>query len=255
MWDTAAKVSTPLALAAFALAIAAFIWRSFLRKRKAEIEAAPLEQRLAMLSRLEDAFAVPVATLDEERRYKLALEILGRRAERFKIAAFLGVVAAVLLCVVVIVAMVVQRSSTVPSPTSLRQPAAGEPAMSSSADQPSSPPADAFHSASEPTTTPRPPAGFSNLSGSQVGAASAGTRDATPPLSVRTARSAAPATASPMQSGIRQRIVAGSVEAVGSSTANVGVIDSSRPGPMDQSVEVGPVRAQGSSTTNIGVIH
>jgi hypothetical protein len=133
MWDIIAKIGTPFSLAAFALAIAALVARHYLGRRRAEIEAAPEEKRLAMVSKLEDAFDIPVATLSDSQKFALAKTILARRAERFKLLALVSVTMALLLTVVSLFAIAQQSTqrneSTAPQIVLAKQACeAGDPA-------------------------------------------------------------------------------------------------------------------------------
>lgn len=119
LWDVAARIGTPLALAAFALAAGLFVARSYFAKRRKEIEAATPEQRVEMLMRLEDAFVVPVNKLSAEKKFDLAMEILRNREKRSRTRAQFSMFVAALLTIVVLVAMLV-RPDPQPAPQAER---------------------------------------------------------------------------------------------------------------------------------------
>jgi hypothetical protein len=97
-------VGTPIALVAFIVALAAYVYRSRLVERRRLIEAAPESDRGRLLdATIRDFTTVNTETLTREQRYTLALRLIEERAARFRLTAYAGVFTAVILAVLVAV--------------------------------------------------------------------------------------------------------------------------------------------------------
>jgi len=98
MWETVKSVSTVISLIAFVVAVAAGVWKAKIAERERLIKAAPSKSRAALISKTLEFFDVDPARLTEEQQFKIAMEQINRRAERFRllVIAFvvLGLVAA-----------------------------------------------------------------------------------------------------------------------------------------------------------------
>jgi hypothetical protein len=96
-------VGTPIALVAFAIAVAAYAYRSRLVERRRLIEAAPEGERGRLLdATIRDFTTVNTETLTREQRYTLALRLIDERAARFRMTTYAAVATAALLAVVVL---------------------------------------------------------------------------------------------------------------------------------------------------------
>ncbi len=97
------SVGTPLALAAFVVAVVAGVYRAKLAERRKLIETAPEDKRADLLeSAIRDFSTVPVENLTKEQRYQLAVRLIQERASRFRITAVVSVVVAVILATVIL---------------------------------------------------------------------------------------------------------------------------------------------------------
>lgn len=97
-------VGTPIALVAFIVAVAAYVYRSRLVERRKLIETAPEADRGRLLdATIRDFTTVNTETLTREQRYSLALRLIEERAARFRLAAYAGVVTAVIVAILVAV--------------------------------------------------------------------------------------------------------------------------------------------------------
>lgn len=102
-FEAIGSVGTPLALAAFVVAVAAWVYRGRLAERRRLIESAPEDKRADLLiATIRDFSTVPVENLTKEQRYQLAVQLIQERASRFRIAAVVSVIVAVLLAVVIL---------------------------------------------------------------------------------------------------------------------------------------------------------
>jgi hypothetical protein len=96
-------VGTPIALVAFAIAVAAYAYRSRLVERRRLIEAAPEGERGRLLdATIKDFTTVNTETLTREQRYTLALRLIDERAARFRMTTYAAVATAALLAIVVL---------------------------------------------------------------------------------------------------------------------------------------------------------
>jgi hypothetical protein len=102
-FDAISSVGTPLALAAFVVAVVAWVYRARLAERRKLIETAPEDKRAELLeSAIRDFSTVPVENLTKDQRYQLAVRLIQERASRFRIAAAVSVVVALLLAAVIL---------------------------------------------------------------------------------------------------------------------------------------------------------
>jgi hypothetical protein len=96
-------VGTPIALVAFIVAIAAYVYRHRLVERRKLIETAPEAERARLLdATLRDFTTVNTDTLTKDQRYQLAQRLIDERAARTRITAISGVVVALILAGVVL---------------------------------------------------------------------------------------------------------------------------------------------------------
>lgn len=102
-FEAIGSVGTPLALAAFVVAAAAWVYRGKLAERRRLIESAPEDRRADLLAAtIRDFSTVPVENLTKEQRYQLAVQLIQERASRFRLMALVSVIVAVLLAVVIL---------------------------------------------------------------------------------------------------------------------------------------------------------
>jgi len=98
-------VGTPLALAAFVVAVVAAAYRVRLAERRKLIETAPAERRAELLvATIRDFSPVPLENLTKDQRFQLALKLIDERKARFRVTTIVAVVVAVALAVTVLVA-------------------------------------------------------------------------------------------------------------------------------------------------------
>jgi hypothetical protein len=100
MWDAITYVTTGITLIAFLAAIAAWIYKSKLDERERLIQTAPESDRGPLVRNALEFFNVETAGLNKEQQYKIALEQIRWRGQRFKVsAAVICLLAIVTACV------------------------------------------------------------------------------------------------------------------------------------------------------------
>jgi len=103
-FDAIQHVGTPLSLAAFIVAVGAWIYRAKLAEKRELVETAPEDDRAEIIESMwgRDFKSFSVQDLTKKQRYDLTLEILAGRQARFRMVAIASGVLAVALAVVVI---------------------------------------------------------------------------------------------------------------------------------------------------------
>jgi hypothetical protein len=100
VWEAIAYVSSGVSLVAFLAAVAAWTFKTKSEERERLIRTASETDRAALVSDALEFFHVETAGLTREQQFKLALEQIRARAERFRLSAaaicFVAVIAAVL---------------------------------------------------------------------------------------------------------------------------------------------------------------
>jgi hypothetical protein len=108
LFDAIQYVGTPIALVAFIVAVAAYVYRGRLEARRKLIEAAPEQDRGRLLeATLRDFTTVPTDNLSREQRHDLAVRLIDERSAKFKMMMTVAVIIAVLLTAVVVIFTVV----------------------------------------------------------------------------------------------------------------------------------------------------
>jgi hypothetical protein len=87
MWNAIPYVGTGIALIAFIAAVVAWTYKAQLDKDERLIRAAPESDRGQLVKNALEFFNVETARLSEEQQYKIALEQIQARGQRFKISA------------------------------------------------------------------------------------------------------------------------------------------------------------------------
>ena len=105
MWQTVPLVSSGITLAAFVVAIAAWIFRQqAIRKERLILTAAEADRGKLVTEALE-FFSINPANLPPDQQYKIAIEQIRARAHRFLITAVVVVITAILTTGVVVFAI------------------------------------------------------------------------------------------------------------------------------------------------------
>jgi hypothetical protein len=104
LFDAIQYVGTPIALVAFIVAVAAYVYRGRLEERRKLIEAAPEQDRGRLLeATLRDFTTVPTDNLSRDQRHDLAVRLIDERSAKFKMMMVVGVIIALLLAAVIVV--------------------------------------------------------------------------------------------------------------------------------------------------------
>jgi hypothetical protein len=108
LFDAIQYVGTPIALVAFIVAVAAYVYRGRLEERRKLIEAAPEQDRGRLLeATLRDFTTIPTDNLSREQRHDLAVRLIDERSAKFKMMMIVAVIVALLLAAVVVAFTVV----------------------------------------------------------------------------------------------------------------------------------------------------
>jgi len=94
-WEAIAYVSSGLTLVAFIVATGAWLFKIQTEGKRKLIESADDEAKAGLVDKALDLVHVDTTGLTREQRYNLAMELIRRRAERFKIVALVVCVLAV----------------------------------------------------------------------------------------------------------------------------------------------------------------
>lgn len=96
MWETIKYIGSGITLAAFIIAVAAWIYRLKILERGRLIRLAPEDNRRELVERTLEFFDIDTGGLTREQKYDLALQQIRAKATRFKIAATVIVIIAFL---------------------------------------------------------------------------------------------------------------------------------------------------------------
>jgi hypothetical protein len=105
MWEAIKYVTSGITLAAFVVAVAAWLYRSKILEREKLIRSASEEERPQLVERTLEIWHVETSGLTREQKYNLVLEQIRRKAERFKTIARVIFGIAALIAVVVVLAI------------------------------------------------------------------------------------------------------------------------------------------------------
>lgn len=123
MWETIKFVGSGITLAAFIVAVGAWIYRAKILERERTIRLAPENDRRELIEHTLEFFNVDTSGLSEKAQYNLALRQIKERAARFKIAAVVVVIIAFLAAGVTVFAIwqvptnIVDKQRPTPTPT------------------------------------------------------------------------------------------------------------------------------------------
>lgn len=95
-WKAIAYVGSGLTLAAFIVAVAAWVYRTKVLERERTIRLAPDNERTQLIERTLEFFDINTSGLSRQQKYDLALHQIHERARRFRITAVVVVVVACL---------------------------------------------------------------------------------------------------------------------------------------------------------------
>jgi hypothetical protein len=120
MWEAIAYVSSGFTLAAFVTAVAAWVLKGKSEEKSCLISAADNELKAKLVQDALEFFHIETGNLTKEQQFKLALEQIRNRANRFRTIAlligFLGIVAASLS------AYAISKSTYSPQPIPVDDP-------------------------------------------------------------------------------------------------------------------------------------
>lgn len=117
MWTAIKYVSSGITLIAFICALAAWLYKSYLRRRERLINSVPENQRAGLVERTFLLFKVDTAKLTREHQYNLALEQIHEQTKKFMVTAGVIVIIAGLITIVSFVAIPKIGPPPTPSPT------------------------------------------------------------------------------------------------------------------------------------------
>src|SRR3954470_20116642 len=100
MWEIIPKIGKPIALVAFALAVAFQLVRAYLNRRATLIKLAPARERAELIDR---TFGIRAQGLKKDQQYELVLRALEQRPSQFRISAIVLVVIALIVASVIVV--------------------------------------------------------------------------------------------------------------------------------------------------------
>ena len=95
-WEAIAYVGSGLTLAAFIVAVAAWVYRTKILERERTLRLAPDNERAQLIERTLEFFDVDTGGLTREQKYNLAVHQIRERAGRFRITAVVVVTIACL---------------------------------------------------------------------------------------------------------------------------------------------------------------
>ena len=121
VWESIQYAGTPLTLIAFLVAVAALAYRRILSSRIDAITAAPEDARGALVDKLLESYSISKDNLTRQQKFELMREVLAGKAARFRIAAIVAVVFAMLLAIVLVVSILAANDQPQPMPDAGRQ--------------------------------------------------------------------------------------------------------------------------------------
>jgi hypothetical protein len=113
LWTAATQVKTGVTLVAFGVAVAAWLYRSSLSRQEHLIRSAAEGDRARLVENALEFFRVDTQDLTKEQQYQLALRQIRARERRFRVAAVVISLVAVLFAAVT--AYAVARTTTAPN--------------------------------------------------------------------------------------------------------------------------------------------
>jgi len=96
MWQIISSISTGTALTAFIAAVITEMLRRRLKHRERIIESTPQEDRGSIVLAALEAFSVDTSRLTKDQSYRLAMELIQKKADNFKLIVILIVILATL---------------------------------------------------------------------------------------------------------------------------------------------------------------
>lgn len=114
IWSAATQVTTGVTLAAFAIAAAAWLYRTYLLRKERMIISALPKDRARLVQNALEIFDVPTEGLDNDQKYKLVLEQIGARERRFNTTAKLVSFITLLLVLVSLYSIYTKAGETRP---------------------------------------------------------------------------------------------------------------------------------------------
>lgn len=121
MWESIQYVTTGLTLVAFGIAAAAWLYKSSFETKERLIQSASESQRADLVRQTLEFFDIKTDGLTKDQKFRLALEQIHARRERFRIAAIVICIIAVVLAS--ISAFAIHKSGTsAPESTPSRPP-------------------------------------------------------------------------------------------------------------------------------------
>jgi hypothetical protein len=117
MWDVVTKISSGLALVAFCVAVAAWIYRTQILKQIWQIREAPENDRAKLIEDTLEFFRIDTERLSRQQKYDLAIKQIEARASRFKTVAGIVVIISILTAVIGLFAIAQDRARALPVPS------------------------------------------------------------------------------------------------------------------------------------------
>jgi len=97
MWESIQYVTTGLTLVTFGIAVAAWVYKSKSEAKERLIKSAPELYRADLVRRTLEFFDIEADALTKEQRFRLALEQINARKERFKTTSVVVCIIALIL--------------------------------------------------------------------------------------------------------------------------------------------------------------
>jgi len=112
LWSTATQVGTPLALAAFVVAVVGWILHTRVKERTRRIESAPPEERAALVEATLSTYRIKQDNLTREQKFELLKGELSAREKRTLYVLVLAGFVALLLAIVILAQVLVGDSGS-----------------------------------------------------------------------------------------------------------------------------------------------
>jgi hypothetical protein len=132
-WTAIAYVGSGITLAAFIVAVAAWVYRTKILERERTIRSAPDQDRAVLIERTLEFFDIETAQLTREQKYNLALHQIRERARRFRLTTIVVITIACLAAGVSVFAIL--RTPTEKEPSENKNSASPTPSAVSSQNQ------------------------------------------------------------------------------------------------------------------------
>jgi hypothetical protein len=117
MWDAIAYVSGGFTLAAFIVAVAAWVYKITIDKQLQQIIHAPEKDRARLIESTHEFFRVNTEKLSREQKYTVVIRQIEEKANRFKTVARVVVIIAILAAALCVFAIAYDRRTSEPPPT------------------------------------------------------------------------------------------------------------------------------------------